>query len=218
MASKRGTFDETQVPSGWFDKSTQPAGWFDGDLLEVASGGGPDVVSATDTASLTLSEVAALVVFQAAADTASLAASDAAAVTIVVAATDTASLALTESASVEEVAAPEETGFTASGGWPIPRPRKARKRREDDEDEPETIAPSEPPQAATSDDVERLRRLVAYYVNNEPADDLSRRAQRALSYAKAARSKAALALFERELRQQMEDEELAVALALALDD
>lgn len=219
MAAKRGQFDESQVAAGWFDETAQAAGWFDGDLLAPPEGGGADTVTASDTASLALTESASLSVSQAAADTASLTLTESATVlaSATVSASDTASLTLSESAVVAEVAEPE-TETTFPGGLSFDaaaQRRKFRKLRGLSEDEEAEPPPAiEPAKADVSEDIERLRRLVAYYVENAPADDLSRRAQRALDYAKAARSTAALAMFERELAKQMEEEDLALIVAL----
>lgn len=192
----------------------------------------------TDTASLSVTENAALYIEAAvaASDTADVSVDDVSALETFNAleASDDAGLSLSETSSVQQSATQQETetftgGFFVSFEREMERRRRERRKRQEDEEEAQRIAEDRDRQIAAflheqeakdaeRDELARLGSLVTQFADSQAQVAFNERVAKAFARALAQQNASALLALEREVGRQMEEEEFAVLMALALDD
>lgn len=186
-------------------------------------------VNVSDTASLTLTEVLEFYKELGLTDTASISVSDVAELLISDSkdVTDTASLAVSESASVEAVSQDEQYsgGFIAAYWYWQERKRKRQKDLEEAEQEAEQIQDEIDRQIAVllkkqeaEDDrraeMSRLQKLVGQYADRQAEEALSDRVMWAMQRVLQKQTVEALQRLEEEIERQLQEEEAVLLLIL----
>lgn len=167
-----------------------------------------------------------------ASDTSSLSLDETAELSVVLEATDDAQLALDETSDVQQASAAQEA-FT--GGFFMHFERHATRRDREREEREAAIEATkaleaevdreiaqflheQQAQEAQRKELDRLSTLVAQFADRQAELAFNERVAKAYARALAQQNASALLALERELGRQLEDEEFAVLMALALDD
>lgn len=205
----------------------------DSTVLTLSESSANDLASAVmDTVSLTLTETSENALTSAVADTASLSADDVASIETFegIDTVDDAALALSESTEIT-VAQAEEAftgGFFVTFEREMARRERERRERLEAEESAQAIANARDREIAAflhaqeamdgeRAELERLTGLVTQFADQQAESAFNERVQAAYVRALAQQNASALLAFERELRRQIEEEEFAVLMALALD-